>query len=103
MCTVYFSRQNICLYIYVFQFLILFKQRQFSDFNDLIFVDFRVQDLTERFETSQKGQTQIQEDLAYKENELEVNYFSYFNSIVSHFTYKDGFFKMFTTYQYICQ
>jgi hypothetical protein len=39
----------------------------------MIFVDFRVQDLTERFEASQKGQTQIQEDLAYKENELEVN------------------------------
>lgn len=69
----------------------------------MIFVDFRVQDLTERFEASQKGQIQIQEDLAYKENELEVNYFSYFNSIVSHFTYKVGFFKMFTTYQYICQ
>ncbi|CAG2194557.1 unnamed protein product [Mytilus edulis] len=30
------------------------------------------QDLTERYETLQKGQTQVQEDLAFKENELEV-------------------------------
>lgn len=63
---------KIFVYRHVFQFFILFKLRKLSDFYEMIYLDFRVQDLTERFEASQKGQTQIQEDLAYKENELEV-------------------------------